>query len=145
MQPTGGGAPITLGAERLAALDDATLTAVIAKVFRPGSIDLQKYDADTGGYPYRHSELHPKLDHGEALHRVLLWTRALNDAFEGGATEFFYQRRQVVPRTGSLLIAPAAFIHTHRGNTPRSGPKYIARSWVLFQRAEALFAASPSD
>ena len=46
-------------------------------------------------------------------------------------------RRKIVPRTGSLLIAPAAFTHTHRGNVPKGGDKYIATSWVLFQRAEA--------
>ena len=42
-----------------------------------------------------------------------------------------------MPRTGSLLFAPAAFTHTHRGNVPKGGDKYIATSWVLFQRAES--------
>lgn len=37
-----------------------------------------------------------------------------------------------------LLIAPAAFAHTHRVNVPRGGNKYIATSWVLFQRADAM-------
>ena len=135
--------PITLDADRLAALDDATLNAVIAQVFRPGSINLQKYLADQGGYPYWHSELYPKLDGGESLHRTVLWTLYLNDAFDGGETEFLYQQRRIVPKTGTLLIAPAAFTHTHRGNTPRGGDKYIATSWILFRRAEALFAAQP--
>ena len=48
-----------------------------------------------------------------------------------------------MPRTGSLLIAPAAFTHTHRGNMPRGGDTYIATSWILFQRAEVLFGAPP--
>ena len=38
-----------------------------------------------------------------------------------------------------LVIAPAGFTHTHRGNTPVGGDKYIATSWVLFQRSEQLF------
>ena len=42
-------------------------------------------------------------------------------------------------KLGLLLIAPAAYTHTHRGNVPRGGPKYIATSWILFQRAETLF------
>ena len=137
------GRVVDLDAERLAALDDATLSAVILKVFRPGSINLQKYRADEGGYPYWHSELYPKLDHGESLHRTVLWTIYLNDGFGAGETEFLYQERRIVPRTGSLLIAPAAFTHTHRGNVPRGGAKYIATSWILFQRAEVLFGAPP--
>jgi len=74
------------------------------------------------------------------LHRTLLWTAYLNEGFEAGETEFYYQQRKIVPRTGALLIAPAAFTHTHRGNRPRGGDKYIATSWILFQRAEALYA-----
>ena len=49
--------------------------------------------------------------------------------------------RKVVPRTGDLLIAPTAFTHTHRGNRPGGGDKYIATSWILFQRAESLYGA----
>ena len=44
-----------------------------------------------------------------------------------------------MPKAGSLLIAPAAFTHTHRGNRPVGGDKYIATSWILFQRAEQIF------
>jgi hypothetical protein len=53
---------------------------------------------------------------------------------------FHYQQRLVRPQAGALLIAPAAFTHTHRGNRPRGADKYIATSWILFQRAEALYA-----
>jgi 2OG-Fe(II) oxygenase superfamily len=145
MQPPGAGAPVTVDAALLATLDDAMLTALISKVFRPGSINLQRYVAGQGGYPYWHSELYPKLDRGESLHRVVLWTIYLNDGFEGGETEFLYQGRKIVPKTGSLLIAPTAFTHTHRGNMPRGRDKFIATSWTLFQRAEVLFAAPAGD
>lgn len=128
-----------LDADRLQQLDDATLTMTLAHVFRPGSINLQRYVADQGGYPYWHSEQYPKLDQGEALHRVLLWTVYLNDDFDAGETEFLYQQRRIKPRAGSLLMAPAAFTHTHRGNRPEGGDKYIATSWALFQRAETLY------
>lgn len=134
-----------LDARGLADLDDQMLTAIIMKVFRPGTINIQKYIADQGGYPYWHCELYPKADNGETLHRVVLWTIYLNDAFAEGETEFFYQHRKIKPRTGSLLIAPTAFTHTHRGNMPKGGNKYIATSWILFNRAEVLFgqAAPP--
>ena len=145
MQPPGGGPPVTVDPALLATLDDAMLTALVSKAFRPGSINLQKYVADEGGYPYWHYELYPKLDRGESLHRVVLWTIYLNDSFEGGETEFLYQQRKIVPKTGSLLIAPTAFTHTHRGNRPRGADKFIATSWTLFQRAEVLFAAPKSE
>ena len=121
-------------------LDDAGLAAIAQGVFRPGAINLQRYRADAGGYPYWHCELYPKDASAETLHRSLLWTVYLNDGFEAGETEFLYQQRLVRPQTGALLVAPAAFTHTHRGNRPRGGDKYIATSWILFQRAEALYA-----
>ncbi len=124
----------------LSGMDDELLTGVIAKVFRPGAINIQKYIANQGGYPYWHSEQYPRGDHGEALHRALLWTAYLNDGFGAGETEFLYQQRVIRPKTGSLLLAPTAFTHTHRGNRPVGGHKYIATSWVLYQRAEQLFA-----
>jgi hypothetical protein len=130
-----------LTAERLQAMDDDALTPLLMHVFRPGAINLQRYADGRGGYPYWHCELFPRDAHGETLHRHLLWTIYLNDGFDDGETEFLHQRRKVVPKAGSLLIAPAAFTHTHRGNRPRGGDKVIATSWILFQRAETLFGA----
>jgi hypothetical protein len=135
------GALVPLDADAVTTMPDAELQALVMKVFRPGKINLQRYFADEGGYPYWHSELFPKQGDADTLHRVLLWTIYLNDAFEGGETEFLYQARKIVPRTGSLLFAPAGFTHTHRGNRPKGGNKYIATSWVLFERAERLYAA----
>lgn len=129
-----------LDADGVATLGDDLLDGLIAKVFRPGGINLQKYVAGQGGYPYWHCEQYPRRDNGEALHRAVLWTIYLNDGFDAGQTEFLYQQRQVAPRTGSLLIAPAGFTHTHRGNRPEGGDKYIATSWILYQRAEQLYA-----
>lgn len=127
----------------LAALDDTRFGALVAMTLRPGKINLQKYIADEGGYPRWHCELYPKLDdpRADTLHRVLLWSLYLNEGFGEGETEFLHQRRKIVPKTGSLLMAPAAFTHTHRGNMPKGGNKYIATSWVLFQPAEKIFAA----
>jgi hypothetical protein len=120
-------------------MDEAALGALVRTVLRPGSINIQRYTAGTGGYPYWHCELYPKDASCETLHRTVLWTIYLNDAFEEGETEFLYQQRKIVPKVGSLLIAPTAFTHTHRGNKPMGGDKYIATSWLLFQRAEALY------
>jgi hypothetical protein len=120
--------------------DEHLRTRLITSTFRPAPINIQRYVGGRGGYPRWHSEIYPVLDAGESLHRVLLWTIYLNDAFEEGETEFFYQRRKIRPKTGSLLLAPASFTHTHRGNRPLGGDKYIATSWINFWRAERLYA-----
>lgn len=135
------GALKLLDAEAIRTMPDALLQTLLVKVCRPGTINIQRYYADQGGYPYWHCEVYPKADNGETLHRFLLWTVYLNDGFAEGETEFFHQQRKIVPSTGSMLIAPAGFTHTHRGNRPKGGNKYIATSWVLFQRAEAIFGA----
>ena len=145
MPGTAGGAPVTLDAERLAQAGDDLLNEVVVNLFRPGMINLQKYLADKGGYPYWHCELHPSPeDEGESLHRVVLWTVYLNDSFREGETEFLYQRRKIVPKTGALLIAPTACTHTHRGNMPKGGDKYIATGWVLFRRRASASGAAQS-
>ncbi len=132
--------PRMLDAAAIQAMDDAQLQSLIIQVFRPGQINMQQYIANQGGYPYWHCEISPKADTTENLHRVLLWSLYLNEGFGEGETEFFHQRRKVTPRTGSLLLAPAGFTHTHRGNMPRGGDKFIATSWVLFQTADVLYA-----
>lgn len=121
------------------ALDDKALGELLRAVFRPGAVNLQRYERNEGGYPYWHCEFYPKDQQAESLHRALLWTAYLNDDFEQGETEFFYQDRKIQPVTGSFLIAPSTFTHTHRGNQPKNGAKYIATSWILFQRAEMLY------
>ena len=140
-QPAADGTLQRLDAAAVSAMDDAALTPLIAACLRPGAINLQWYRAGQGGYPYWHCELYPRDASAETLHRHLLWTLYLNDDFDDGETEFLFQQRKIVPRAGSLLIAPTAFTHTHRGNRPQRGDKVIATSWILFQRAEALFAA----
>ena len=138
-RPADGGAARRLAADDLAAMDDAGLMALVQQLLRPGNINLQRYTAGEGGYPYWHCELYPRDANAETLHRTLLWTVYLNDAFDEGGTEFLYQQRTVTPKTGSLLIAPTAFTHTHRGNRSVGGDKYIATSWILFNRAEKIF------
>lgn len=64
--------------------------------------------------------------------RLLTWMVYLNDVEEGGETEFLYQSMRVKPKQGTLLIWPAAFTHTHRGNPPLSNAKYIVTGWTEF-------------
>ena len=142
--PEDGGPPQRLGDRELAGLDDDSLLIIVQQLLRPGAINLQRYTANKGGYPYWHCELYPRDANGETLHRTLLWTIYLNDDFLAGETEFFYQRKKVIPKAGSVLIAPTAFTHTHRGNRPTGGDKYIATSWILFNRAEQIYGGGPA-
>ena len=131
-----------LSAEDFTIMPDTQLGDIARAMLRPGAINLQRYTANEGGYPYWHCELYPKDAVCDTLHRTVLWTIYLNDSFEEGETEFLYQHKKIKPKTGSLLIAPTAFTHTHRGNKPINGDKYIATSWVLFQRAEILYPST---
>lgn len=79
----------------------------------------------TEGYHIWHSENASPTYRG----RDLVWTVFLNTIAEGGETEFLYQRRRVPAKQGSVLVFPASFTHTHRGNPPLSGTKYIATGW----------------
>jgi hypothetical protein len=108
-------------------------------MYRAGQLNVQKYLQSSGGYHHWHSEIYPQNASAESLHRVLLFQFYLNDVAEGGETEFFYQQRRIEARQGRLIIAPAGFTHTHKGHVARSGDKYIATSWILFQRAEVLY------
>ena len=123
-------------ADDIAAMDDETLAQLVRHALRPGPVNLQHYRAGSGGFPGWHCEQSPGDPRAEQLHRALLWTIYLNDGFEQGETEFLYQDHKVTPRTGTLVFAPTAFTHTHRGNVPVGGDKYIATSWVLYRRFE---------
>lgn len=64
--------------------------------------------------------------------RLIAWSIYLNDVDQGGETEFLYMKKRVSAKRGRLLIWPAAFTHTHRGNPPLSGEKYLLTGWLEF-------------
>lgn len=133
---------VKLSDENFAEVGHANLSHLVQHLFRLGEINLQQYVKLEGGYPYWHSEVYPQAKHNEPLHRVLLFMFYLNDVKEGGETEFFYQNIKITPKAGTMVIAPAYFTHTHRGNVPVSNDKYILTSWVLFNRAEHLYVGA---
>ncbi|GIU53495.1 MULTISPECIES: 2OG-Fe(II) oxygenase [Shewanella] len=134
------GKPVTLNPDNFSSLGEPRAEALTKYLYRSGVVNLQKYIQDVGGYPHWHSEHFPQTGSHEALHRVLLYMFYLNDVQEGGETEFYYQNKSVSPKKGTMVIAPAGFTHTHKGNTPISGDKYIATSWIMFNKAENLYA-----
>ena len=75
---------------------------------------------------------HAEAANREMSNRLLTWTVYLNDEFEAGETEFLYQHYRYKPQKGDCIIFPAAYTHTHRGNPPIGGDKYIITGWVEF-------------
>lgn len=75
---------------------------------------------------------HAENGNQESCNRILAWTLYLNDVEEGGETEFLYYPKRIKPKAGTLIIWPAGFTHTHRGNPPISNTKYIVTGWVQF-------------
>ena len=73
--------------------------------------------------------------HCESTHRdrdrVLAFGLYLNTVEDGGETEFLYQHKRFAPIKNRLLIWPAQFTHTHRGNPPLKGDKYLLTGWVV--------------
>ena len=84
----------------------------------------------TEGYHVWHIE-HNKGYENEP--RAFVFSIYLNDVEEGGETEFLHFSRRVKPKTGRIVIWPAAFPYLHRGNPPLSGEKYILTSWMLLR------------
>jgi len=80
------------------------------------------------GYHVWHSEVTSR----DNCERLLTWTVYLNDEFEAGETEFLYQQYRYKPSKGDCIIFPTAYTHTHRGNPPIGGDKYIITGWVEF-------------
>ena len=90
-----------------------------------------------------------KIPEGGGFHRwhhengtVISCTRSivvqlyLNDDFEGGETEFLYVSKRIHAKAGRLIIFPAGYTHTHRGNPPIGGTKYLITTWAVFQDDE---------
>lgn len=91
------------------------------------SFKIQKTEPGQGYHVW-----HCEADVRESCNRILAWALYLNNIEEGGETEFIYQKLRVKAQTGTLVIWPAAFTHTHRGNPPLSETKYIVTGWVEF-------------
>ena len=79
-----------------------------------------------GGYHVWHCEQGCLKDSS----RVLVWMVYLNDIPDGeGETEFIFQGLRIKPTAGTVVLFPASFTHTHRGNPVYTKEKYIATGW----------------
>ena len=74
-----------------------------------------------GGYHIWHCENMSK----QHSTRILTWILYLNDIEDGGESEWLYLSKRTSPKQGKLVLWPAGFTHTHRGNPPLKDTKYI--------------------
>jgi len=69
---------------------------------------------------------------GEYSKRKLVCQLYLNDIPNAGETEFLYQNKRINAKEGRLLVFPADWTHTHRGNPPiGTSNKYIITTWLF--------------
>lgn len=83
------------------------------------------------GYHIWHSE----QNKGDLAHRVLAYMLYLNTLApeQAGETEFLYQQERYRPVENTMIIWPAAYTHTHRGNTVfGNDSKYIVTGWFYY-------------
>jgi len=108
--------------EKYSVLKDQKINATAMKMQRTDS---------GGGYHVWHCE----QNGGKQAERVLVYSLYLNDISEndGGETEFLYQRLRIKPEKNMMVVWPAAFTHTHRGNTVLGDEsKYIVTGWFYY-------------
>lgn len=91
------------------------------------TVKIQKTDIGQGYHTW-HYETSSRAN----TNRLLTYILYLNDVEEGGETEFLYFPRRIKPTSGTLVLWPGSFTHTHRGNPPISNSKYVITGWVEF-------------
>ena len=95
------------------------------------TVKMQKTDPGSGYHIW-----HAEQNSGEQAARCLVFSTYLNTLDEGsaGETEFLYQRLRIPPKENTMLIWPAGFTHTHRGNVVYGEKsKYIITGWFYFE------------
>lgn len=84
-----------------------------------------------GGYHVWHGE-QGNNDHANRVLVYMLYLNSLN-LEEGGETEFLYQKQRFRPVENQMIIWPAAYTHTHRGNTVLGDrSKYVVTGWFHY-------------
>lgn len=89
-----------------------------------GQLKMKKIE-EGGGY----HEWHYESMGNQSARRVVVQLY-MNTIADGGETEFLYQKKRINARKNRLIMWPADWTHTHRGNTPLKGDKYILTTWL---------------
>lgn len=115
--------------------------ATLNYVSRIEAPSLSRYDvADADGEHHFHSHADAwSMDTASRQVSVIVY---LNDVEAGGET-VFNAGLSVEPRQGRVLVFPSSLTFEHRGNPPRSGPKYVLVSWLHFEGTGHAYTTLP--
>lgn len=94
------------------------------------SVKMQKSDPGAGYHIW-----HAEQGNGNSANRGVVYALYLNslDHDAAGETEFLYQRLRIPPKENCMVLWPAAFTHTHRGNVVHGNKsKYIITGWFYY-------------
>lgn len=103
-------------------LSDGKIRATAMKLQRTGP---------GGGYHVWHGE----QGNGDNANRVLVYMLYLNtlEPHEAGETEFLFQKERYNPTENRMILWPASYTHTHRGNSVFGNKsKYIVTGWFYY-------------
>lgn len=85
-----------------------------------------------GGYHVWHAE-QGNDEHSARVLVYMLYLNTLNPS-EAGETEFLYQKERYNPTENQMIIWPAAYTHTHRGNAVFGNrSKYVVTGWFYYE------------
>ena len=105
---------------------------VEAAPFGMSNPDMKYHIVKSGeGYHAWHSEWNSQLPNDR---RILVWHLSLTSHENEGELEFINYGRRINPKAGRLIIWPAQFTHTHRGNPIRTQDTfkhYITGWWYI--------------
>ena len=105
------------------ALTDSKIRATAAKMQRTDPM---------GGYHLWHNEQSSSMESSNRALVYMLYLNTLNPE-QAGETEFLYQQQRISPKENTLIIWPASFTHTHRGNAVYGNEsKYVITGWFNY-------------
>jgi len=82
-----------------------------------------------GGYHMWHYENQGRI----SVNRAITFLVYLVDIEKGGETEFLYLRQRFKPKQCRIIVFPAGYTHTHRGNPVLSDEnKYTLTGWFEY-------------
>jgi len=96
------------------------------KSYKVEQIKMKRIEPGGGFHQWHYEAL------GHDSRRRLVVQLYMNDISDAGETEFLYQNTRIIPKKNKLLIWPADWTHTHRGNPPIGNTnKYILTTWLV--------------
>lgn len=93
----------------------------------------------------QYSTWHCEASSRETSDRAMTFIVYLNDNYKGGETQMLFQKKNIKPEMGKLVIFPAYYTHIHRGNMIEKGTKYIATGWIYCQENRMSYLGCNSD